>query len=316
MQSGPSNLAAADKEGMSNGVKHISVCICTYKRPEFLRRLLRDLGAQETDGRFTYSIVVADNDQFRSAEAVVSAFAAASNIPVTYCVEPQQNISKARNKAIENANGDFIAFIDDDEFPTRRWLLTLFEACKEHHVHGVLGPVKPYFDEEPPKWVRRGNFYDRPTYPTGFVIDWRKGRTGNVLLTKRVLEGDAQPFRPEFLTGEDQDFFRRMIEKGHVFIWCNEAVAYETVPPVRCKRTFMMRRALLRGEIALRHPTFGMRDVAKSVVAVSAYSLALPFALALGQHRFMTVLVKLCDHLGKLLACLGIKPIKAAYVTE
>ncbi len=107
-----------------------------------------------------------------------------------------------------------------------------------------------------------------------------------------------------------------MMEKGHVFIWCNEAVAYENVPPVRCKRTFMLRRALLRGEITVLHPTFRMRDVAKSIIAVPAYTLALPFALALGQHRFMCLLVKLCDHLGKLLACLGIKPIKAAYVTE
>ena len=56
-----------------------------------------------------------------------------------------------------------------------------------------------------------------------------------------------QPFNPEFRQGEDQDFFRRMIDHGHVFIWCNEAVAYEVVPPIRWKRTFMLKRALLRG---------------------------------------------------------------------
>jgi glycosyltransferase involved in cell wall biosynthesis len=278
--------------------------------------LLCALGTQETGEQFTYSIVVADNDRFRSAEPVVSNFAAASDIPVLYCVEPEQNISHARNRAIANATGDFVAFIDDDEFPIQSWLLTLYGACNEYDVDGVLGAVKPYFDEAAPNWVVKGKFYDRATYPTGFVIDWRKGRTGNVLLTKRILEGHAQPFRSEFLTGEDQDFFRRMIEKGHVFIWCNEAVAYEIVPPVRCKRTFMLRRALLRGAVAPVHPTFGSRELAKSVIAVPAYSLALPFALVLGQHRFMALLVRLCDHLGKLLACLGIKPIKAAYVTD
>lgn len=301
---------------MSDAVKHISVCICTYKRPQLLKRLLRALGTQETDGQFTYSIVVTDNDCLRSAKPVVSDLAAMSSIPIVYCVEPEQNISHARNRAVANATGDFIAFIDDDEFPIQSWLLTLFKACNKYNVDGVLGAVKPYFDEEPPKWVLRGNFYNRPTYPTGFVIDWPKGRTGNVLLTKRIFEDDMNPFRPEFLTGEDQDFFRRMIEKGHVFIWCNEAVAYEVVPPIRWKRSFMLRRALLRGEVTLLHPTFGVRDVAKSFVAVPAYTLALPFALAVGQHRFMALLVKLCDHLGKLLACLGIKPIKAAYVTE
>ena len=38
---------------------HISVCICTYKRPIPLKRLLDSLKQQETGGLFTYSVVVA-----------------------------------------------------------------------------------------------------------------------------------------------------------------------------------------------------------------------------------------------------------------
>ncbi|TMQ31223.1 MAG: hypothetical protein E6K65_02235 [Nitrospirae bacterium] len=179
----------------------------------------------------------------------------------------------------------------------------------------MLGPVKRHFDEEPPKWVVKGKFYERPTYPTGFVIDWRKGRTNNVLLKKRIFAAGAQPFRPDFLTGEDQDFFRRMIEKRHAFVWCNEAVVYEVVPPVRWKRTFMLRRALLGGAVSVIEPTFGALAIAKSVIAVPAYTAALPFALVLGHHRFMILSVKLFEHLGKLLALMGIKPIRA-YVTD
>ena len=300
---------------MTDDTKHIAVCICTYKRPRYLKRLLGELAGQDTSGLFTYSIVVADNDHLQSAQAVVADFTAASPMSITYCVEPRQNIALTRNKAIENATGDFIAFIDDDEFPTKCWLLTLFKACDAYHVDGVLGPVKRHFDEEPPKWVVKGKFYERPTYPTGFVIDWRKGRTNNVLLKKRIFSDGAQPFRAEFLSGEDQDFFRRMIEKGHVFIWCNEAVVYEVVPPVRWKRTFMLRRALLQGTVSVIDPTLGALGITKSVIAVPAYTAALPFALALGHHRFMTLLVKLFDHIGRLLALLGIKPIKA-YVTD
>jgi len=300
---------------MTNETKHISVCVCTYKRPHYLKRLLRELGNQDTSGLFTYSIVVADNDHMQSAEAVVKDFAARSSIPIRYCVEPRQNIALARNKTIENANGDFVAFIDDDEFPTKHWLLTLFNACNEYAVDGVLGPVKRHFDEEPPKWFVKGGFYDRPSYHTGCVIGWVKGRTGNVLLKKRIFSDDAQPFRAEFVSGEDQDFFRRMIDKGHVFIWCNEAVVYEVVPPIRWKRTFMLRSALLQGTCSVILPTFGALDIAKSVIAVPAYTALLPFALVLGHHRFMTLSVKLFDHLGKLLALLGIKPIKA-YVTD
>jgi glycosyltransferase involved in cell wall biosynthesis len=299
-----------------NKPNHISVCICTYKRPKLLKRLLVDLTHQETDGLFTYSIVVADNDGSKSAERLVSDFAANTTIPVTYCVQPEQNISLTRNAAIENATGNFIAFIDDDEFPIKRWLVTLLKACNKYDVDGVLGPVKCHFDEEAPKWVVKGKFYERPTYPTGFVIDWRKGRTGNVLLKRQILDGIEQPFSREFHRSGDQDFFRRMIANGRKFIWCDEAQAFEVVPPTRWTRTFMLKRALLRGTISMQHPTSKFIGIAKSAVAVPAYIVALPFALLLGQHRFMNLLVRTFDHLGRLLTFVGLKPVKSQLLTD
>jgi glycosyltransferase involved in cell wall biosynthesis len=301
---------------MTNEPKHICVCVCTFKRPQYLKRLIDALGTQDTDGLFTYSVVVADNDHLESARAMVMACAGASPIPIKYCVEPRQNIALARNKAIENATGDFIAFIDDDEFPSKDWLLTAFKACAQYGVDGVLGPVKPYFDEEPPQWIVKGKFYERATYATGSKIEWRMGRTNNFLVKRELFGTEPQPFRSEFRSGEDQDFTRRMIEKGRAFIWCNEAVAYEVVPPVRWKRTFMLRRALLRGATTRVDPALGVGGIAKSVIAVPIYTVALPFALVLGHHRFMILLVKLFDHLGKLLAQVGIDPIKEPYVTE
>jgi succinoglycan biosynthesis protein ExoM len=295
---------------------HICICVCTYKRPQYLRRLMTGLTTQETGGLFTYSMVVTDNDWLQSAEPVVSEFALTSAIPIHYCVECQQSIAMARNKAVDNARGDFIAFIDDDEVPGQRWLLRLFQTCRTYGVDGALGPVRPHFDERTPSWVIKGKFYDRPSYRTGFLIDATKGRTGNVLLKRSIFAGIGEPFRAQFRSGEDQDFFRRMIERGHAFVWCEEAVAYEVVPSLRCKRIFMMKRALLRGGVTPLHPTFGVRDVLESLIAIPAYAVALPFALLSGQHRFMTLLIKLCDHLGRLLGCLGIRPIKVAYVTE
>lgn len=302
---------------MTPAPHHVTVCVCTYKRPAYLKRLLVELAAQETGGRFTISAVIADNDAARSAEAVVLEFAAASPLPVHYCVETRQNVPLARNRSIEHAGGDYIAFLDDDEFPAARWLLTMFETCERYGVAGVLGPVKPYFDEKTPKWVVKGGFYDRPVFPTGLALQWNKGRTGNVLFKREILPSDEPPFRSQFQGGgADQDFFRRMIERGHSFIWCDDAVAYEYVPPVRWKRSFMLRRALLRGGVTPLHPSFGAKDVLKSLAAVPAYSLAMPFALIAGHEKFMNLMIKTCDHLGRLLACMGIRPIKAAYVTE
>src|SRR5262249_35843236 len=156
--------------------------------------------------------------------------------------------------------------------------------------------------------------YERPTYPTGTIIQWRSGRTGNLLLKSDVFaNAGPQPFRPEFRTAEDQDFFRRQIEKGYRFVWCDEAVAYESVPLIRWKRSVMLRRALLRGTCAARHPMLGLSGIVKSVIAVPLYAAALPMAFVLGHHHFMRLLVRLCDHLGKLLALMGINVISEPY---
>lgn len=296
---------------------HITVCICSYQRPHLLKRLLAALTGLETEQAFTFTVVVADNDVQESSRQVVSEYSSQTSFQITYCVEPQQNIALARNKALQHATGDYIAFIDDDEFPTKNWLLALFRLIRTTAVDGVLGPVVPHFDQKPPEWVVRGKFYDRPRHATGFIIDWREGRTGNVLFKRSILDDIGEPFRAEFGSGgEDRNFFMRMIEKGHVFMWCDEAVAYEVVPPVRCRRSFMLRRALLRGKMSLHHSTCGWRGVLSSLLAVPAYSMVLPFLLLAGHHHFMKLLVKTCDHAGRVLAFAGLDPVKDTYVTE
>lgn len=294
---------------------HISVCICSYKRPQLLQRLLDALSRQQTDGLFTYSGLVVDNDALQSARAVVTQCGSRLSLPLEYCVEERQNISLARNKAVATARGDYLAFIDDDEFPTERWLVTLFTARIRFDADGVLGPVKPHFDEPPPSWVVKGSFYDRPDLDTGTVLGWSDCRTGNALLRKDVFTENEQPFRPELRGGEDRDFFRKKIEQGCEFVWCAEAIAYEVVPPTRWKRRFMLRRALLRGAVTLVNHK-GPIDILKSAVAVFTYTAALPFMLLAGQHRFMNLLIRLFDHLGKLLALIGLNPVKEPYVTE
>ena len=131
------------------------------------------------------------------------------------------------------------------------------------------------------------------------------------------LQGIVEPFRAEFGSGgEDRDFFMRQIERGRVFIWCDEAVAYESVPPVRCRRGFMLKRALLRGKMSLHHKSCGLRAILTSVIAVPLYTVALPFLLLLGQHQFMKYLVKVFDHAGRVMAFAGFDPVRETYVTE
>lgn len=292
---------------MNSTPKHICVCICTYRRAKLLARLLGELDRQKTDGRFTFSVVVADNDSGQSARRVVEEAAAACAMRIVYCAEPRQNIALARNTALQHASGDYIAFIDDDEFPVPEWLLRMFDACERLEAAGMLGPVRPHFDEQAPEWIIAGRFCERPEHPTGRVMDWEESRTGNLLFRRAIIADDAEPFKPEFPNGgEDKDFFMRMTARGHVFRWCNEGVAYETVPPARWTRRYMLRRALLRGKNILKHPKGRVKAVATSFLAVPVYGIALPVTLALGQRVFMKYCIKFCDHFGRVLALFGL----------
>ncbi|OEU69352.1 MAG: hypothetical protein BA863_10185, partial [Desulfovibrio sp. S3730MH75] len=292
---------------------HISVCVCTYKRKKHLAKLVNGLKNQHTEGLFTYSIVVVDNDYTASAEQTVENLGRVSPISISYYNEPEQSIALARNKAIAYANGEFIAFIDDDEVPIGSWLLNLYKACEEFYADGVLGPVIPYYEVEPPNWVLRGMFHDRPSHRTGELLQWTNTRTGNVILRSDIFIDEVNPFRPQFGSGgEDRDFFKRMIRKGLRFVWCAEAPVYEAVTPERCRRSFMLRRALLRGKL----PHFSTVDYLASFVAIPLYTASLPFLFAAGQHFFMKYLIKDFDHIGRLLDLCGINVIKEEYVIK
>ncbi len=155
---------------------HIGICICTYKRPKLLLQLLDRIQKQKTDNLFTYSIVVVDNDFTQSAKKIVCSFKEKASIPVDYYCEPEQNISLARNKALRNVRGNYVAFIDDDEFPIDPLANSLLlKACHEWGADGIQGPVIPLFENGAPRWVIKGKFYERPNYPKGADI-WSGGK--------------------------------------------------------------------------------------------------------------------------------------------
>lgn len=296
---------------ITSTLPHVAVCVCTYRRPELLRRLLETLARQRTEGRLTFSVVVADNDRDASASATVDGVRDRVGYAIEYGVEPQQGIAQARNRAVAMSRGDYVAFIDDDEYPVDTWLLDLWRTREATGADGVLGPVIPDFDVSPPAWIVRGGFHMRPTHSTGQRIGLRDARTGNVLLDRALFAGDAEPFRHEFATGgEDVDFFRRMMAAGRVFVWCAEAAVMEVVPAARCTQRYLVSRALMRGRNNARQRAGLGARVCKALVAVPAYALVFPFARLTGRHRGVKILVKLCDHAGLLLALAGVNPVR------
>lgn len=297
-------------------IPHISVCVCTYKRPLPLLRLLKELSLQQTQELFTYSVSIVDNDPTGSAASAVAEFAASSSMQVSYFQEPTRGIARARNKVVSQAEGDYLAFIDDDEFPAWDWLLHALLDCRRFNADGILGPVLRAFDGTPPAWLEKSKLFQRPIHPGGQSVEWRNTRTSNVLIKGSIVLGEAAPFRVELRAGEDQEFFHRKMSEGYHFVWSDRAIVSEVIPPARCRRRYIMRRSLLQGACESSLPVHRFRSVLKSAVAVPVYGIILPFSLLVGGHRFVTILEKFSYHLGKLLMAVGINPIREEYVSD
>lgn len=278
-----------------------------------LAKALDGVTSQVTESAFSYEVVVVDNDCQRSAEDTVRLFQSSNELKIIYDCEPEQNIALARNRAIQNATGNFIAFMDDDEFPEPTWLLRLFKAHKVFSADGVLGPVLPFYEGTPPEWLIRSGLCVRSSFTTGTILKNTKYmRTGNVLFCRQILDGLETYFDPRLgrTGGEDADFFDRMLCAGRSFVWCNEARVFEEVPTARQKRSYFIRRALIRGVTSADQQTFISMGTMKSVVAVIVYTISLPLLLVAGHHLFMKYLIKDFDHLAKLFAQCGIKLVR------
>jgi len=292
---------------------HVSVCICTYHRNQMLEDLLRKIARQEPYGLFDYSIVVVDNDAEGSARETVTKLKEELGLDITYSIEREQTIPAARNHALRLAKGNYIAIIDDDEFPPPHWLITLYKAIQTFNVDGALGPVHPFFENTPPAWLLKGRFCERPVHRTGTLLLWTQTRTGNVLLKRNVFDEYNICFDLNCKTsGSDTEFFRVVMQKGYRFIAVEEAPVYEHVPSARQKKSYFLKRALVQGADERRYRAPMLRGLSrvvmpmKVVAALMVYISMLPFCALIGAHAVTKYTAKTTYHLSWLLTMLGI----------
>jgi glycosyltransferase involved in cell wall biosynthesis len=274
---------------------HITVCVCTFQRPVLLRALLDDLVAQSTFAAFSFDVVVVDNDAAGSAAPVVAAVRGNDRAWPFYVVEPRRNISLARNAAVAAATGNLVAFIDDDERPGSDWLWRLHQTLRTSGADGVLGPVVPAFPADAPSWLLKAGVFERRRFSTGTVIPATDGRTGNALLDRARFPHGAAWFDPAYgrTGGEDSDFFSRHADRQ--LVWCDEAVARETVPPDRCTPQFHVRRLWRSGLISggrVRQGRLSWRVAARNALGLLAWGCALGPALLFPMHIRMRVAQK------------------------
>jgi succinoglycan biosynthesis protein ExoM len=292
------------------GVMKISVCICTYRRPERLAILLEDLTQQE---RLPDEVVVVDNDAAATGrETIEKRSAIGAPFPLVYDVQPQRGIAITRNRTVALATGDWLAFVDDDERAPPAWLRQLVESAIQYSADGVLGPVIPVVPEDAPYWIKRGQFYDFPRMASGGIVPLNRMRFGNVLLRGEPVRNEPGPFDPAYglMTGEDGDLLVRLVQKGAKVVWCDEAIVNEPVEPARLSLRWLLQRALSGGQEFARKTLAGrygrvtkLRRVVLFVRALAQLMVGAALALCswpFGRHRAVHWLTRVFANLGKL----------------
>ncbi|GAJ09884.1 unnamed protein product, partial [marine sediment metagenome] len=230
----------------------VSVCLCTYKRPDKLAQCLESLLNQTFAQSF--QVIVTDNDCERSGEHVVEQFKAAfqgAGIPLFYLIEPVQNIALARNRCLQPARGELVAFIDGDERASSCWLGNLYTVLIETNADGVWGPVIPDIPEYFPNWMRRSKIFDRENPKNRSVLGAVGLRTGNAMIKMKLLTLRAGPFDEALgkTGGEDTDLFRwiRNHEANIKYVWAANAEVFERLEEKRRYLRWHLRRAYRGG---------------------------------------------------------------------
>jgi succinoglycan biosynthesis protein ExoM len=294
---------------------NVSLCIATHRRPGRLAALLSDIAQQD---RRPSEVIVVDNDAAGSAQPVVERFVAeGAPFPLRYEVQPVRGIALTRNRTVQLASGDWIAFIDDDERPPKAWLQRLVDAAARYEADGVLGPVLPVVPPEAPAWIRRGRFYDVPELASGGAVPLNKLRIGNALVRGDRLRAEPGPFDTAYglKTGEDGDMLARLVHKGAKIVWCREAAVQEPVEPRRLRLEWLLQRGLSGGQefarmtLAGRYgPVTGVRRTYLFLRALAQLIIALGLTIAtcpMGRHHAARWLIAASANLGKLTVFFG-----------
>jgi glycosyltransferase involved in cell wall biosynthesis len=209
----------------------VTVAVCTRDRPEDLAACLDSLERSDYD---SFEILVVDNAPSSEATRLLVERRAGR---VRYVREPRPGLDWARNRAINEAHGDIIAFTDDDVTVDPGWIRALVAAFgSDETVAAVTGLVLPAELEteaqvlfERYRSFGRG-FTPRRVAPGGGPLAHRYGAAGDYgtganMAFRRSLFGHIGAFDPALDVGTptrgggDLDMFFRVLKEGHVLVY-------------------------------------------------------------------------------------------------
>ncbi|MEQ8755157.1 MAG: glycosyltransferase [Coleofasciculus sp. G1-WW12-02] len=212
----------------------LTVAICTKDRPDNVARCLESLlKLQLSDGSPCFEILVVDNapSDERTKDLI-------DTLPtVFYTREPKAGLDFARNRALQEATGELLAYLDDDVTVDRQWFNGLVEAWAENpDAGGFTGLVLPYelVTEAQILFEKRGGFRrgfekirhgqilpGNPLYPCGAGIF---GAGCNMAFRREVLLklggfDEALDTGAPLPGGGDLDIFYRVVRAGYPLVY-------------------------------------------------------------------------------------------------
>lgn len=278
----------------------VSVCIRTDRRPRSLQRLLDALVWLRADRAAAgLEVVVIDADPAGSAREACAETAPRLPWPLRYVHGPGASAAAAAGAV--RADAEWIAFLDDDQEPTPRWLDELLRVQAAYGADVVAGPVVPRFEGRVPAWVLGGRLFELPRHGTGTRLPYADG--GNVLVRAAVLRG------------RDRGTSAGAVPAGaQGIVWADEALAYEWIPPSRVTLPWMLRRAFRWGNawaIRERHAEAGIRAgvvrLGRAAGRIARSTLLLAASAVRGRRAAVLALRGICFGAGSLAGLAGFR---------
>lgn len=183
----------------------ISVIIPTYKEWDMLKICLEHLKNQ-TIGQDQFEVIVVNNSP---EDTVPHDLVLSDNVVVL--TEPQPGSYAARNKAIRQSNGEYLAFTDSDCKPNVDWLENGIKYLKDGY--DLVGGKMEFFKPEGGEYLafifeRQFSFrQDRN------VLQNKQSITANLFAKRRVFDVVGL-FDEKLLSGGDYEWTKRATDQG------------------------------------------------------------------------------------------------------
>ena len=267
----------------------ISVIMTVYNRENYVKRALDSVVSQNN---VNIEFIIVDDGSTDSSPLILDEYAQKYDF-IRVIHTNNRGISAARNTGLDNVLGDYIFFIDDDDFLPENALYDLFELSLEKNVDMVIGNYAHYNDnfeyigefEIPEKYCNKF-LTKRETcellYFSGeshvLIVSWGK------LYKKKVWNGIRFPENKT--KSEDQFVFPDIMDNCDNIYFTDEIVYNQLFSQVSITRSKYDRRFLYNAE--------GVASVIRYLMKMKFYDIAI-YKFGVGTRSIMDLQGVLSD---------------------